>query len=120
MPDGVCFPWPAARASPLSTAPCAAQRPRASGGRGIGRRRSSHLPTSEDELVTRLRRGDADAFRLLVERYGDDLYRLACSSLGSEADACDLVQETLVGAFRGVARFDGRSSLRTWLLRILF
>ena len=78
------------------------------------------MPTSEDELVTRLRRGDADAFRLLVEHYGDDLYRLACSSLGSEADACDLVQETLVGAFRGVARFDGRSSLRTWLLRILF
>jgi RNA polymerase sigma-70 factor (ECF subfamily) len=78
------------------------------------------LPTSEDELVPRLRRGDADAFRLLVDRYGDDLFRLACSSLGGEADAYDLVQETLVGAFRGIARFDGRSSLRTWLLRILF
>jgi RNA polymerase sigma-70 factor (ECF subfamily) len=78
------------------------------------------LPTSDDELVPRLRRGDAEAFRLLVDRFGDDLFRLACSTLGSEADACDLVQETLVGAFRGVARFDGRSSLRTWLLRILF
>ena len=78
------------------------------------------MPTSEDELLPRLRRGDAEAFRLLVDRYGDDLFRLACSSLGSEADAYDLVQETLVGAFRGIARFDGRSSLRTWLLRILF
>jgi len=78
------------------------------------------LPTSDDELVPRLRRGDAEAFRLLVDRFGDDLFRLACSTLGGEADAYDLVQETLVGAFRGIGRFDGRSSLRTWLLRILF
>src|SRR5258705_438779 len=85
-----------------------------------GRRRSFRLPTSDDELVPRLRRGDAEAFRLLVDRFGDDLFRLACSTLGGEADAYDLVQETLVGAFRGIARFDGRSSLRTWLLRILF
>ena len=88
-------------------------------------RRSHRLPTStsqetQDDLLPRLRRGDADAFRLLVDRFGDDLFRLACANLGSEADAADLVQETLVGAFRGIGSFDGRSSLRTWLLRILF
>src|SRR4051812_13092598 len=114
MVDGVCSPRPAARASPLAGARRAAARrapPRwcATDAWGNGcRRRSSRLPTSEDELVPRLRRGDAEAFRLLVDHYGDDLFRLACSSLGSEADAYDLVQETLVGAFRGIARFDGR------------
>jgi RNA polymerase sigma-70 factor (ECF subfamily) len=55
-----------------------------------------------------------------VDRYGDDLFRLGCSIMGSEADAHDLVQETLIGVFRRVSAFDGRSSLRTWLLRILF
>ena len=40
--------------------------------------------------------------------------------MGGEADAWDLVQETLVGAFKSVGSFDGRSTLRTWLLRILF
>lgn len=78
------------------------------------------MPTTEDELLPRLRRGDADAFRLLVDRFGDDLFRLARSTMGGEADAGDVVQETLVGAFRGIGNFDGRSSLRTWLMRILF
>jgi RNA polymerase sigma-70 factor (ECF subfamily) len=71
-------------------------------------------------LLPALRAGDGEAFRKLVGRYGDDLFRLGCSVLGSEADAYDLVQETLVGAYRRVATFDGRSTLKTWLLRILF
>jgi RNA polymerase sigma-70 factor (ECF subfamily) len=85
--------------------------------------RHGHAPPREDPdaaLLPRLRAGDGEAFRLLVDRYGDDLFRLGCSTMGGEADAYDLVQETLVGAFRSVASFDGRSTLRTWLLRILF
>jgi len=80
-------------------------------------------PPREDvdaALLPRLRAGDDGAFRALVDRYGDDLFRLGCSIMGGEADAWDLVQETLVGAFKSVGSFDGRSTLRTWLLRILF
>jgi RNA polymerase sigma-70 factor (ECF subfamily) len=81
-------------------------------------------PPSRDDvdaaLLPRLRAGEDGAFRTLVHRYGDDLFRLGCSIMGSEADAWDLVQETFVGAFKSVGGFDGRSTLRTWLLRILF
>jgi len=80
-------------------------------------------PRREDPdaaLVPGLRAGDDAAFRMLVDRYGDDLFRLGCSVLGSETDAYDLVQETLVGALKSIGAFDGRSALRTWLLRILF
>src|SRR4051812_18832497 len=66
------------------------------------------LPTTDDELVPRLRRGDGEAFRLLVERYGDDLFRMARSVMDNEADGYDLVQQTLVGAFERVGAFDGR------------
>src|SRR5690242_6864734 len=109
MADGVCCEWSAARPSPIPTPRRGfpwprAGRPLAADARGNRCNGSGDLATSEDELVPRLRRGDADAFRLLVDRFGDDLFRLACSSLGSEADASDLVQETLVGAFRGIAR----------------
>jgi RNA polymerase sigma-70 factor (ECF subfamily) len=78
------------------------------------------LAISDEELLPRLRRGDGEAFRLLVDRYGDDLFRLGRSVMDNEADGYDLVQQTLLGAYQRIGAFDGRSSLRTWLLRILF
>ena len=96
------------------TVPAAPVLPRA------GRNAAPPRVDPDAALLPGLRAGDGDAFRTLVDRYGDDLFRLGCSVLGSEADAYDLVQETLIGAFRRVSAFDGRSTLRTWLLRILF
>jgi len=55
----------------------------------------------------------------IVDLHSDDLFALACTLLHSRADAEDAVQETLLGAFRGIGKFQGRSSLRTWLTRIL-
>lgn len=78
------------------------------------------MEESDLELVGRIRRGDATAFTRVVDRYSDDLYALGYSLMGSEADARDVVQETLLGAFRRIGSFEGRSSLKTWLLRILF
>jgi RNA polymerase sigma-70 factor (ECF subfamily) len=72
------------------------------------------------EIVRRVRDGDASAFDQIVDRFADELYAVACSLLGNRADAEDAVQETLLGAFRGVGTFQGRSSLKTWLYRILF
>lgn len=63
--------------------------------------------------------GDPAAFHALVNRYGPELFRLALSLSGHRADAEDLCQETFVAAFRGIRSFGGRSSLKTWLTRIL-
>jgi RNA polymerase sigma-70 factor (ECF subfamily) len=63
--------------------------------------------------------GDAEAFHDWVDRYGPALFRLARSLSGNRLDAEDLCQETFEAAFRGFHRFDGRSSIKTWLTSIL-
>ena len=73
----------------------------------------------EAELVARLRAGDEAAFAELVRRYQPRLLRLAESMVGSRAVAEEVVQDTWLGVVRGVERFEGRSSLKTWLFRIL-
>jgi RNA polymerase sigma-70 factor (ECF subfamily) len=70
-------------------------------------------------LVARLRAGDEGAFIDLVERYNGALLRLALSFVPSRAVAEEVVQETWLGVIQGIDRFEGRSSLRTWLFRIL-
>jgi len=77
------------------------------------------LQVSDAELVQKIRGGDEAAFRELVNRYGDSLYGLACSVMGNATDAEDVLQEALLGAFRRMAAFEGRSSVKTWLVRIL-
>jgi RNA polymerase sigma-70 factor, ECF subfamily len=73
---------------------------------------------SESEQLEQARGGDEDAFRRLVEPYRGALYAHAYRMLGSAADAEDAVQDSMLGAWRGLARFEGRSSLRSWLYRI--
>ena len=71
------------------------------------------------ELLTRLREGDEDAFVALVTRYQEPMLRLACSMVQSRAVAEEAVQDTWMGVVRGIDRFEERSSLKTWLFRIL-
>jgi RNA polymerase sigma-70 factor (ECF subfamily) len=77
------------------------------------------LQPTDAELVRRIRAGDQGAFRELVNRHSDSLYGLACTLVGSSADADDLLQETFLGAFRRLGAFEGRSQVKTWLVRIL-
>jgi RNA polymerase sigma-70 factor (TIGR02960 family) len=72
---------------------------------------------SEHTLV-RARSGDADAFRELVDPYRRELQLHCYRILGSVQDAEDVLQETLLATWRGLGRFEGRSSLRAWLYRI--
>jgi RNA polymerase sigma-70 factor (TIGR02960 family) len=70
------------------------------------------------EALRRARFGDADAFRELTEPHRPGL-RLHCYRiLGSLTDAEDALQETMIAAWRGLQRFEGRASVRTWLYRI--
>jgi RNA polymerase sigma-70 factor (ECF subfamily) len=71
------------------------------------------------DLLVRLRTGDEEAFVSLVNRYNGSLLRLARSYVPTEAVAEEAVQETWMGVVRGVDRFEGRSSFKTWLFRIL-
>jgi RNA polymerase sigma-70 factor (TIGR02960 family) len=77
----------------------------------------------EDVVVTertliRARAGDEDAFRELTDPYRRELQLHCYRILGSLQDAEDLLQETLLAAWRGLERFEGRASLRAWLYRI--
>ena len=70
------------------------------------------------ELVARARSGDADAFRVLVDRHSRGLFRLAYRMTGNEPDAEDVVQESFLRAYRQLGKFDHRASFGTWLYRI--
>jgi RNA polymerase sigma-70 factor, ECF subfamily len=71
------------------------------------------------ELLTRLRNGDEEAFVSLVTRYQPSMLRLAGTMVSSRAVAEEAVQDTWMGVVRGIERFEGRSSCKTWLFRIL-
>jgi RNA polymerase sigma-70 factor (ECF subfamily) len=73
----------------------------------------------DTELLRRLTGGDDKAFAELVMRYHESLVRVARYYVGSQASAEDVVQETWIAVLRGIDRFEGRSSFKTWLFRIL-
>jgi RNA polymerase sigma-70 factor (ECF subfamily) len=77
------------------------------------------LQPSDAELVRQIRAGDEAAFGQLINRHADGLYRMACSLMGSPSDAEDVLQETFLGAFNRLSAFEGRSTVKTWLVRIL-
>jgi RNA polymerase sigma-70 factor (ECF subfamily) len=70
-------------------------------------------------LVERLRAGDEEAFMDLVVRWSPSLMRVARMYVPSNAVAEEVVQETWLAVLNGIDRFEGRSSLKTWLFRIL-
>jgi RNA polymerase sigma-70 factor (ECF subfamily) len=79
-----------------------------------------HFPADEDaRLVQALRRGDEDAFMTLLGQFHSSLVRVAMTYVQSRAVAEEVAQETWLGVIRGIDRFEGRSSLKTWIFRIL-
>jgi RNA polymerase sigma-70 factor (ECF subfamily) len=73
---------------------------------------------AEQNLLERLRRGDEEAFEQVVDLYGPGLRRLAQAYV-PESLADEVVQETWLGFLQSLDRFEGRSSLKTWIYRIL-
>ena len=72
----------------------------------------------EQELLEAARGGDEDAYRRLIESHRRELHAHCYRMLGSVHDAEDALQDALLRAWRGLARFEGRSSLRSWLYKI--
>ncbi len=74
---------------------------------------------NDDDLAARLRSGDEAAFVTLVQQYHSTMLRVARTYVATQEAAEDVVQETFLGVIRGIDRFEGRSSLKTWMFRIL-
>jgi RNA polymerase sigma-70 factor, ECF subfamily len=74
---------------------------------------------TEDQLVARLRAGEEEAFALLVERHHAGMVRVALGYVRTRAVAEEVAQDAWIGFLRGLDGFEGRSSLRTWLYRIV-
>ena len=83
------------------------------------RRRSLPAVDDDEALVARVRAGDEQAFTTLVGRHNDAMLRVAAPYVRSWAVAEEVVQDTWLGVIRGIDRFEGRSSFKTWLLQIL-
>jgi RNA polymerase sigma-70 factor (ECF subfamily) len=80
----------------------------------------SHSDGQADEaLVARLLAGDENAFVALVGRYQRPLQRVARTFVKDDSLAEDVVQETWIGLLRGIHKFEGRASFKTWLFRVL-
>ena len=81
---------------------------------------SARAASADDwRVVEALRQGDESAFELLLDRYHASLVRLALGYVEDHAVAEEVAQETWLAVFQGIARFEGRSSLKTWIFRIL-
>jgi len=88
----------------------------------VGRSGRRYLPAANSDdaaLVTALRAGDEAAFATLIDRYYATMLRVARMYVATREAAEDVVSETLLGVIQGIDRFEGRSSLKTWLFRIL-
>ena len=79
----------------------------------------SGVLADEFALVEALRAGDESVFSLLVSRYGGPMLRIAQLYVRSRAVAEEVVQDAWIGVLNGSARFEGRSSLKTWIFRIV-
>lgn len=77
-------------------------------------------PLSDGELVERIVGGDTPVFELLMRRHNQRLYRLARSVVRDDDQAEEVLQETYLRAYANLSRFEGRSSVATWLSRIAF
>jgi len=77
------------------------------------------MPTGDKELAEQAAAGDAEAFRVLLERHYDGIYRLAYRFVGDQADAEDVTQDICVGLADRLSSFRGEAKFTTWLYRLV-
>lgn len=76
------------------------------------------MEDTDSVAIARVKAGDSDAFRGLVERHSRSVFKLAYRMTGNEHDAEDVVQETFLRAYQQLNRYESRASFGTWLYRI--
>lgn len=73
---------------------------------------------TESELIQQIINGNSDAFRAIVEKYQDSIFRTCMGFVHNKEDAEDLTQEVLVNVYQSLKNFKGQSTLSTWIYRI--
>jgi RNA polymerase sigma-70 factor, ECF subfamily len=76
------------------------------------------MEVSDAAVVAQVLAGDRDAFRVLVERHSRSIFRVVYRMTGNQQDAEEIVQETLLRAYKSLGRFELRANFSTWLYRI--
>src|SRR5262245_25298815 len=76
------------------------------------------MERSDEELLEAARGGDDGAIEALLARYEQQVFRIGMRMCGNEEDARDVLQETLLAAFRGLRHFRGEARLSTWLFQV--
>src|ERR1700678_4337038 len=76
------------------------------------------MEDSDSVAVARVKAGDGDAYRVLVDRHSRSVFRLAYRMTGNQQDSEDVVQETFLRAYKQLPRYEARASFGTWLYRI--
>src|SRR5215471_17929797 len=76
------------------------------------------MEVTDAAVVAQVLAGDREAFRLLVERHSRSIFRVAYRMTGDQHDAEEIVQETLLRAYKSLDKFELRSNFGTWLYRI--
>jgi RNA polymerase sigma-70 factor, ECF subfamily len=76
------------------------------------------MEVTDAAVVAQVLAGDREAFRVLVDRHGRSLYRLAYRMTGNQQDSEEIVQETFLRAYKALERFEMRSNFGTWIYRI--
>ena len=72
-----------------------------------------------EELVRKAQSGDKEAFNRLIVEYQDVLYRVAKSRISNEDDICDIVQDTLISAYKAIGKLNEEKYFKTWIIKIL-
>src|SRR5215203_6713120 len=75
--------------------------------------------TTESEIISRIKEGETDLFEILIRRNNPYLYKIGMSYGYSHEDVEDLMQETFIAAYLNLEKFESRSSLKTWMTRIM-
>jgi len=76
------------------------------------------MEVTDAAIVAQVLAGDRDAFRVLVDRHGRNLYHVAYRMTGNEQDSQEIVQDTFLRAYKGLERFEMRANFGTWIYRI--
>ena len=81
--------------------------------------KESSNPDNDNELVSRCKKGDLDAFEALVIKHQKKMLNTAFRMVGNYEDACEIVQDAFLSAYKAIQKFEGRSSFPTWLCAIV-
>src|SRR3546814_6701840 len=79
----------------------------------------NHNPLTETQIIERIIQGEKQLYELIIRRYNPTLYQIGRSYSYNHEDTQDLMQESFIDAYKNLHCFEGRSSFKTWIMRIM-